>query len=211
MPTVYFNVCVCPFCDIVSPGVVSGRLSASAGPALHLLSQDPFILSAPPLSLHALYLSPTLSGGGGEGMCWESMNEKYERKKGHQSVLMVKMSGLINLHNLRSKCIFIKPIVQATAMTVSSAAQAVARLLDCFSAHYPAQQNCSCTMGNLNGANCLLQRHYCCSLRCWIAWLAPDGQCCTKVQLLGESPWWQMIPSSTHHFLLSGWKRLLCH
>lgn len=183
---------------------MSGRLSASAGPALHLLSQDPFILSAPPLSLHALYLSPTLSGGGGEEMCWESMNEKYERKKGHQSVLMVKMSGLINLHNLRSKCIFIKPIVRVTAMTVSSAAQAAARLLDWFSEHLPPRQNHSCTMGNLNEANCLLQCRYCCSPRCWIAWLAPDGQCCTKVQLLRESPRWQMIPSSTHHFFVSG-------
>lgn len=70
------SVCVWCVCHL---GVVSERLSASAGPALHFLSQDPLILTAPFLSLHALYLSPTLSRGGGKDTLtwWESMNEKY--------------------------------------------------------------------------------------------------------------------------------------
>lgn len=73
-------------CNLLWQSIIWGSfgeaISVSAGPALHLLSQDPFILPAPPLSLYALYLSPTLGRGSGrEGkdtlMCWESMNEKY--------------------------------------------------------------------------------------------------------------------------------------
>lgn len=79
LEVIFKRVRLYPFVIVCHLGVVSERLSASTDPASHLLSQDPLILSAPPLSLHAFYLSPTLSPGGGKDtlMCLESMTEKY--------------------------------------------------------------------------------------------------------------------------------------
>lgn len=57
-----------PFVNVCHVGVVLMGLSAGAGPALHLLSLEGLIHSAPPLFLHALYLSPALTCGGGKGL-----------------------------------------------------------------------------------------------------------------------------------------------
>lgn len=135
--TTHFNVCVF-FCKHLSSEVAFEGLSVSTGPALHHLSQDLFILSAPPLSLHGLYLSPTLSRGSRRGgkdtpMYWESVNEKYEQysrgKEGTSKRISGEMSGLINLHILCSRCILLKPVVRMTTRTTSSVAQAVAHVL----------------------------------------------------------------------------------
>lgn len=49
-----------PFVNICHLGVVLMGLSAGADLPLHLLSQDGLILSALPLLVYALYLSPAL-------------------------------------------------------------------------------------------------------------------------------------------------------
>lgn len=51
---------VYPFVNICHLGVVLMGLSAGADLPLHLLSQDGLILSALPLLVYALYLSPAL-------------------------------------------------------------------------------------------------------------------------------------------------------
>lgn len=54
------SLCVHPFVNICHLGVVLMGLSAGADLPLHLLSQDGLILSALPLLVYALYLSPAL-------------------------------------------------------------------------------------------------------------------------------------------------------
>lgn len=106
------------FCKHLSSGMVFEVLSASAGPALHLLSQDAVVLAAPPLSLHGLYLPPALSRGsrrGGDGArcvggAWmKNTSNIAEEKERTSKCISGETSGLRNVNMSCSECVFIKP------------------------------------------------------------------------------------------------------
>lgn len=136
--TVYLRV---SFCDSLSSGVVLRRLYLwvqaqlyTASLRIHSFSQlllSPFTPS--------ICLQHSAEGAGEkvktrwcvERAWMKNTSNILWRQEGTSKRINGEMSGLINLHILRSQCILIKPIVRMTTRTVSSVAQAVARSLEC--------------------------------------------------------------------------------
>lgn len=120
--------------DRLSSGGSVGESICVAQARLYTSSpRIPLILSAPPPSLHTLYLSPALSRGGGTDTPMCCMNEKYKEYIGgikgtSKGINAEKMSVLMNLHILPSKCIII--IICCSGCCTLTVARSISRPVD---------------------------------------------------------------------------------